>query len=221
MNIGILIPAYNAEKYIKSVIAKTQAITSYRIVVVDDGSTDHTAEQCKSIGIDVLSHSTNKGKGEALKSGFIYMMQHEFDAVITLDADGQHDPQFIPAFIQAAQADQYDIVIGSRMTDLKDMPFHRRLSNKITSLLISLRIGQRVEDSQCGYRFIKMDVLRRIALKTHFFETESEILLKSGLMNFRIGHVPIHTIYAGESTAMKLVIDTLRFIRLYLSSFFW
>jgi len=219
MKIGIIVPAYNAEKYIGSVIARIMAVTECRIVVVDDGSSDHTVEQVKNLAVGVLCHSANRGKGEALKTGFKYAIEQGFDAVITIDADGQHD--FIPLFIQTVAMNSYDIIIGSRMKDIKTMPFHRQLSNRITSFLISIRVRQRIEDSQCGYRLIKIDVLKKIALNTHRFETESEILLKSGILGFRIGHIPIHTIYAGESTAMKLVADTVRFIKLYLSSFFW
>lgn len=221
MKISVIIPAYNAEQYIVDVLEKIKSITSSEILVIDDGSTDKTAEIVKSLNIRVLSHLANRGKGEALKSGFAEAIRSGIDAVITLDADGQHDPSYIPDLIQAVQKKSYDIIIGSRMNDLKKMPFHRRLSNLITSWLISLRIGQRVEDSQSGFRIIKINVLKNIFLKTHHFETESEILIRSGLKGFKIGHIPIHAIYAGESTSIKVITDTLRFIKLYISSLTW
>ncbi|MBN2011330.1 glycosyltransferase family 2 protein [candidate division KSB1 bacterium] len=214
MRLGIIIPAFNAGSRLHSVLTGVKKYTK-NIVVINDGSTDNTQKIALNDKVPVLSHLQNLGKGGALKSGFAYALNAKWELVITLDADGQHDPSFIPYFIDAYRITNDAIIIGSRMTSLESMPFHRILSNKITSGLVGLLSGIRVLDSQSGYRLIHSDVLKTIKLHTSRYETETEILIKSGLKGFRCSAINISTIYNGEPSSMHLVKDTLRFIKLY------
>lgn len=218
---GAIIPAYNAGKRIIPVIEGVRKYLGQNIIVVNDGSTDDTSQIAENKNTIVLSHNQNTGKGGALKTGFRKALSLNWSAIITLDADGQHDPKFIPDFIHTFENANFDIIIGSRMWNTGSMPFHRIFSNKTTSLLISRRIGQPITDSQSGYRLIRAGLLNEIRLNTSHYDTETEILLKSGLKNFKIGYINIDTVYDGEPSSMNLVVDTLRFIRLYLASLFW
>ena len=220
MDIGIIIPAYNAEKRIADVIKQVKIHVDDNIILINDGSTDSTATIAKNENVIVLSHTSNRGKGAALRTGFSQAMALNWKGVITIDADGQHNPEYIPKFIEYFKLTGADIIIGSRMANLKSMPFHRVLSNKITSKLLSWRIGQKIIDSQCGYRFICTDVFKKIDLFTSHYETESEILIRGGLAGFKIDFIDIDTIYKNEPSSINLYIDTWRFIKLYWQSFF-
>ena len=219
--ICVIIPAYNAEKHLRDVIAAIRASFSGTIIVVDDGSTDDTRGVAENAGTIVLSHRQNFGKGEALKTGFNYAVRNNCHAVITIDSDGQHDPVMIPLLIDAYQRGGNKIIIGSRMHDTGTMPFHRKLSNKITSGMISMRINRRVSDSQSGFRLIDVDVLKRIKLCTSHFETESELLLKAGLYGFQIAEILIATKYSDESSSVRHFLDTWRFVKLFFTSMAW
>ena len=222
MRIVALIPAYNAARRLPEVITGVaEHISRSDIVVVDDGSSDDTlriAESCETV---VLKHARNRGKGAALKTGFGFALTEGYDAVLTLDADGQHDPRCIPAFIQAQRQTQADIVVGSRMHDISTMPLHRRCSNTLTSLIISIRVGCRIPDSQSGFRWIRSSVLRAIPLKDDGYHLESELLIKARKKGARIVAVPIETIYRDEKSSIKPFRDTLRFVVLIIRSLFW
>lgn len=222
MKIAVIIPAYNSEDTIKKVINSVKNnISDGYIIVVDDGSSDQTSSISRSSGVIVLSHQDNLGKGAALKTGFQYALDLNVDVVATLDSDGQHSPDMLNEFLCTMRNEKVDFVIGTRMRALKTMPFHRMLSNKITSGLISLRIGQFIEDSQCGYRLIRASILQHLALQCQYFDLESEIILKAGLSGCRFRAVPIETIYQNSSSSIHLMKDTLRFIKLYFRSYFW
>jgi len=216
----ILIPAFNAEKTIYQLIEKisTNNIEKENILVVDDGSFDSTYEIAKNCGVNVLQHKKNKGKGEALKTGFGYALKEGYSGVITLDADLQHDPRFIPEFIKKAES---DILVGTRDIRLKTMPLPRWLSNNLTSIIVSILGDTKVRDSQSGYRYISTEVLKSIRLKTKKYELESELLIKAGRRKFKIDPVPISTIYQGSKSFINPLVDTGRFIKLMWKSLFW
>ncbi len=219
----ILVPAYNAASTLASLVDKIrkQAVSARcDILVVNDGSGDRTAEVAKSKGVAVITHANNAGKGEALKTGFRFAIENEYPAIVTMDADLQHDPESLSSLIRHFSEGRYEIVIGSRHFDRTKMSFARILSNTLTSYLLSLRTGFRIPDSQSGYRIMKTDVLKRIRLTTSGYETESEILIRAGKNKFRIGFVPIETIYAAEKSHIRHLRDTFRFIKMYLKTLF-
>jgi len=212
--IVVLLPCYNESASIKNVV---KGILAYvpDVIVVDDGSADNTSTEAEDAGAYVLRHSLNKGKGFALRTGFEYIKEHKkWDAVIVMDADGQHDPSEIPEFIRTAVREKAGIILGNRMGDALYMPWLRYWTNIVTSFAISMLVKQRIPDSQCGYRLIKAEVLRDITLTTSRFDTESEILIKAALSGYSMYSIPINTIYSNERSYIHPVKDTIRFIRL-------
>lgn len=218
MKVAIIIPAYNEEKTIEELLNRLCGYPKEDIVVIDDGSSDRTTDMVTKCGATLLKHGTNKGKGMAHRTGFAYAIMQNYDAVITMDADGQHAPEEIEYFLR--KTGEADILVGTRSMSLANMPLLRYLTNKVTSLVVSLIASHRVFDSQSGYRYISIEVLKRVPLKTKRFQTESEILIKAGRMGFKIGAIPISTIYREEKSYINPFIDTGRFIRLAARSLF-
>jgi len=182
------------------------------IVVVDDGSTDDTSSEAKDAGAEVIRHTVNKGKGLSLDAGFRYARNHGFEFVITLDADGQHDPGDIPGFLEAYASGIMQVYVGNRMADPAGMPLVRRLTNLFMSWLLSRKMGQWVPDTQCGYRLYRCDILDGVSLESARFAAESEILLYLAARGVKIGAVPIKVIYRDEKSKIHPVRDTMRFI---------
>mgnify|MGYP001573605290 CR=1 FL=1 len=212
MQICVVIPTYNESKAIASLVEKIRQ-QELEVVVVDDGSGDNTSGIASDNGAIVLRNLTNQGKGASLVRGFQYALSRDFDAVITMDGDGQHLPEEIPYFIGLATHSNSGILIGNRMSKITNMPYMRVLANKLMSWLISFAAGQSIPDTQCGFRLIKKEVLKKINLKTSKYETESEIIIKASRLGFKIKSVPIKTVYEGEKSQINPIIDTLRFIK--------
>jgi glycosyltransferase involved in cell wall biosynthesis len=214
MNVCALIPIYNQETTITSVVEKTHAFIS-SVVVIDDGSSDDSARMAEKSGAYVLKNPANQGKGAALKKGFDYALKNGYDAVITLDGDGQHAPEEIPRFLHMCTSS--DILLGTRMLTPHSMPFFMMVTNRIMSVFISLLAGVKITDSQSGFRLIRASVLKKISLHTNHYEMESEQLLKASRHGFRIKEIPITTIYLKTTFRKTLIKDTFRFIRLILT----
>jgi len=213
----IVVPAYNAAATLPELVVRCKtAAPELPVAVVNDGSTDSTADVLSRLGVIHLRHEHNRGKGEALRTGFEYARRIRFDAVITIDADLQHAPESLPGFVDAYRTEQYDIILGARTIALSVMPFARWWTNKTTSWIISQMIRQRVTDSQSGYRLISTNVWHTIPLLTVGYDLESEVLIKAGKMGYRIGEVPIQTIYTGSRSYISPFADTWRFIRVVL-----
>lgn len=218
-----VIPAYNVETTLVEVIGNLRiSLPDIPIIVINDGSRDATGRKAKSMNVIYLEHSGNHGKGAALKTGMrrALAMNH-LSYILTLDADNQHNPRFVPEMIRKLNQDSHDIVVGSRMWNMTTMPLHRVLSNKITSKLISWRVGQRIIDSQCGFRLFSIDLVRRLKLDSDRFDFESEFLIKAALAGLRIGFVKIDAVYTANQVSHIKIVDVFRFIRLYLRSFTW
>jgi glycosyltransferase involved in cell wall biosynthesis len=217
--IGAVIPSFNVEHTISEVITKaSQFIDISHIIVIDDGSFDQTAAIAQKTGVIVIQNGINRGKGFSLRRGFQHAIENDFEAIVTLDGDLQHDPIEIPNFIKHYQKTNADLILGDRTHDFSRMPLDRQFSNKTTSLLISLLTGQRVKDSQTGYRLIKTKILKKIKLVSNRYETESELLVKALLNGFKIAHVPIKTIYNDQPSHIHRLVDTLRFLKVVLNS---
>ena len=213
---GVLIPAYQAADAVGSVVAQCLARGCVAgVIVVDDGSTDDTALHAERAGAHVVRHAANRGKGAALLTGFAEASARHWDAVITLDADGQHDPASVPDFIARHADTGADIVIGTRRRRGTDMPLLRRLSNKVSSLVVSRIAGARVLDSQSGYRLISRRAWESITLTTQRYDLESELLIRAGWRGFRIEHVPIMTRYGDEVSHFRPWTDTARMARMF------
>ncbi|MBI4982653.1 MAG: glycosyltransferase family 2 protein [Candidatus Omnitrophica bacterium] len=212
MKTCVIIPSYNEEKEIFKLVS---AIIKQGLVVlvIDDGSQDNTSKFAQQAGALVIKNKTNEGKGASLAKGFKYALENNFDAVITMDGDGQHSPNDVPLFLKVASYSSSVILVGNRMQKTKNMPIMRLLTNKFMSWLISLVAKQKIADTQCGFRLIKKEALSKIDFSTTKYETESEILIKSSRLGFKIESVPITTIYRGEKSQINPFIDTLRFLK--------
>lgn len=215
LRIALLIPVYNEEKRLKELIEKIP-YSRKDIIVVDDGSTDNTCRVIENMGIVVLRHDRNYGKGSAHRTGYKYALECGYDYVITLDGDGQHNPQEIWRFIERIEKSGEDIIVGIRYRSLRNMPFVRYCTNLITSFVVSFVAHKTIKDVQSGYRAISAAVMRGVPLTTTHFDTESEILIKSAKMGYKIGSIPVSTIYGEENSKIRPFIDTVRFILLVL-----
>jgi glycosyltransferase involved in cell wall biosynthesis len=215
MNVVAVIPAKDAGSTIASVVtAVRDAVPGVRVVVVDDGSSDGTGDAARGAGAHVVRHPLNQGKGAALQTGFDEALRLGADQVLALDADGQHDPKYAPGLLGALEA--ADLVIGSREGDRTGMPWLRRKTNDVTTWWVSKLAGQRIPDSQSGYRAFRAAVLRAVRPKSRRFEYESEFLIGAARQGFRVGEAPVPTLYNAPGSHIHPVRDTLRFIRLVL-----
>lgn len=205
-----LIPCYNEARYIAEVVKRT--LVHVPVVVVDDGSTDGSAAAAALAGAKVLAHAVNQGKGKALNTGFDYAVARGVDAAITLDADGQHDPDEIPLFIEAYRAGQGDIIIGKRT--FSQMPAKSQFGNRFGTVLLGWAMGQPVPDNQSGYRLLSRAVMQKIRPSSSRFEAEVEILLRAQLAGFRIGWVPIKTIYNDKKSHFRPLHDSGLFLKM-------
>ncbi len=211
MKTCVIIPTLNESKTIASLVREIKKY-EVEVLIVDDGSRDNTFLIAHRCGALVLRNEQNKGKGASLIKGFEYALQHDFDAVITMDGDGQHLPQEIPFFLRLARYSDKAIFIGDRLSKKKNMPFVRLATNTFMSWVISEIAGQKISDSQCGLRLIKKEVLKKIKLVTAKYETESELLIKASRAGFTIESVPITCVYINEKSHINPFVDSLRFI---------
>ena len=189
-----------------------RAAPGLKVLVVDDGSRDGTARAARAAGAEVVSHPENLGKGAALRTGFAAALSCGAAGVVTMDADGQHPPQCLPRFLEAASG--ADLVLGCRMGQARAMPWLRRHTNRTMSRVVSGIARVPLKDTQCGYRWISAAVLRGVRLGTGHYETESELLIRAARAGFRIAEVPIPAVYAGEESHIRRGRDTVRFLRL-------
>ena len=206
-----IIPAYNAETSVGEIIERTKEYIP-RVIVVNDGSTDRTEDVARSRKTEVVSIPSNRGKGYALRQGFHLAMSNGCKAILTLDADGQHDPADIPKFLNAHQRDSRAILIGSRMAQADHFPTQRYYSNRTAAYFISKALGQYLEDTQCGFRLYPTETLRLIPLTTSRFQTETEVLLRAVRRGIRLSSVPVKNIYNLNGNAprsnFRPVVDT-------------
>ena len=212
--IAAVIPAYQEEKYVSEVARRARAQLQ-NVLVVDDGSTDATSDRARSAGVDVVVHPQNRGKGESIKTGLHYWLQRGSEYVVLLDADGQHLPEEISRFVEAAASDnQAKIFVGSRMNDTSTMPFVRRIVNRYMSGKISRACGQQIPDTQCGFRMLHRDIIPEVLSGASRFEYETEMLIIASRKGHRVASVPITTVYSDEVSSINPVRDTLRFFKL-------
>jgi len=209
-----LIPAYNEAARVAKVVAVAHRHVD-EVVVVDDGSTDETVTAAEKAGAKVLRHQQNRGKGAAIATALDYFGRSDAELAVLLDADGQHDPSEIDKFVNAAETDRIDVVVGSRMGDVRRMPRVRLWTNQFTSWVTSRLAGQRIPDSQCGFRLLRRTVLKDLRPSTARFETETEMLIQASRAGHKIISVPIRTIYEpGRTSRIHPWRDTVRFFRL-------
>jgi glycosyltransferase involved in cell wall biosynthesis len=206
----ILVPAYNEARFIGDVVKG--ALKYGPVVVIDDGSKDGTGAAAALAGAKVIAHAVNRGKGKALDTGFRYAVQRKMAAAITLDADGQHDPDEIPQFIEAFRAGRGDIIIGQR--DFSQMPAKNQFGNRTGTFLLGLAMGRPIPDNQSGYRLLSRAVMETVRTNAIRFEAEVELLLRAQLAGFQITWVPIKTIYNDKVSHFRPLHDSWLFFKM-------
>jgi glycosyltransferase involved in cell wall biosynthesis len=210
-----LIPAYNEGRHIAGVIERTRKYLP--VLVVDDGSTDNTAAQAEAAGADVVRQVPNQGKGAALMNGFRWARQRDYEAVVMLDADGQHDPDEIPRFLHAYQSEQADLIIGQRA--FRYMPRLRRTTNTVGTWMFSWAVGQYIPDNQSGYRLLSRRMLEAtLGSRETNFEFEVEMIVLCIQQGYRLSWVPIKTIYGDEKSHIRPLRHAYHFARMVLQA---
>jgi len=214
-NVAALIPGYFEEKHIREVAARTKAQLD-TVLVVDDGSADRTSEEAKAAGVEVIRHEKNAGKGAAIKTGLRNLLDRPgVEFILILDGDGQHLPEEIPNFLAGANATGAPMIVGNRMDDVRNMPFVRKCTNRYMSWTISRVIGQRVPDSQCGFRMFHRSLAAEfLATESSNFDFETEMLALAARRGCRIGAAKVSTVYGDEVSKIHPLRDTIRFFKL-------
>jgi glycosyltransferase involved in cell wall biosynthesis len=209
-----VIAAYREEKHVGDIVRRTRQQLDH-VLVVDDGSSDRTAQRAREAGAEVIVHNQNRGKGEAIKTGLRYWLDRQFAHVIILDGDGQHLPEEIDRFMAAAVSAVRPIFfVGNRMNNLKGMPFIRRIVNRYMSNRISRLCGQEIPDTQCGFRMLDRQLIPQLLGGVARFDYETEMLIIASRQGYRIESVPITTVYSDEVSNIRPVSDALRFFKL-------
>lgn len=211
--VAAIIPAYLEEKHIADVARRTLSQLD-NVLVVDDGSSDATAEAARKAGAEVIVHEQNRGKGETIKTGFRHWLERGFNYALILDGDGQHLPEEISRFLTAAATSGAKLLIGTRMNDVASMPLLRRMVNRYMSGTISRVCRQKIPDTQCGFRMVHRDIMPELLGGTERFDYETEMLIIASRAGCRIESVPITTVYSDEVSSIHPVRDTLRFFKL-------
>ncbi|PJB32610.1 MAG: hypothetical protein CO109_03600 [Deltaproteobacteria bacterium CG_4_9_14_3_um_filter_65_9] len=213
-----IIPAYNAEETVGTVIRGALSFLT-TVIVADDGSTDATAEVAKEAGAQVVRLPENRGKGHCLRLLFAEARNRGFDAVVSLDSDGQHDPADIPRFLDAHRSDPGSLIVGSRMADEETIPVHRRNSMLVARFYVCIAANRYIDDTQCGYRLYPLSLVESVALCKDRFVTETELLLKVGDSGIPIRSLPIRAVYLPDQRTHFRSVPDVAAISVYVISY--
>jgi len=211
--IAAAIPAFQAAASVADVVRRTRAVIE-EVLVVDDGSTDGTGDAARGAGADVVAHPANRGKGAALVTAFRTLFGRGCDAVVTVDADGQHLPEEIPRLLEAARGGA-DLVLCTRDHLFAEMVAARRVANRLSSWAISWAAGQRLSDVQTGFRLYTRRVVEATGFPETRFDAESAVVVRASRRGFRIVTVPVRLGFAdGRTTShYRPLVDSLRIAR--------
>lgn len=190
------------------------------LLIIDDGSTDGTRALVRSRNLALIEHTHNQGKGACIKHAIRYGKEKNYQWLLCMDGDGQHDPREIDKFLRLIERDRADLILGNRINRRGRMPFLRQASNLFTSLILSFMIqrGRPVRDSQCGFRAVRLSAVKEAWFCETGFQFESELLLVLGRRSCVIEQIPITTLYGDQQSKINLLRDTYRFIRLVIKS---
>jgi glycosyltransferase involved in cell wall biosynthesis len=210
-----LIPAYQASRSLKGVLDDLRAHDpTGALLVVDDGSTDGTGDVARAAGIDVLSHDANRGKGQALRSGFAWLVERGFDAAVTVDADGQHRAEDA-VMLAKHDAPRDALVLGVRDLIRDGAPKPNRFSNRFSNWWVSRFAGVPLADTQCGLRRYPLAATLALGSDARGYGFEADLLVRAARRGMRIVQVPVRVIYPpkGERVShFRVVADPTRIV---------
>jgi len=218
VKVAVVIPAYNEARTIRDVASRALAQLE-DVIVVDDGSADGTAAAVADLPLTLISNPVNQGKGASLWRGFAAAIAAGADAVVTLDADGQHCPEDIPRLLAATGEHPGRIVIGARLWDKDKVPGLRYFGNRFANFWVAWAAGAPVADSQSGFRLYPAAILKHVNVfhgPGARFAFESEILIEAGRAGVRTCAVPIAALYPANARAShyRSAVDTARIVRM-------
>ncbi|MBT3168995.1 MAG: glycosyltransferase family 2 protein [Candidatus Cloacimonetes bacterium] len=217
-NTAVVIPVFNSVKYLPELLDRIlENFPQTQIFVVDDGSVDNSVEICKKYEVNLIELSQNYGKGKALQIGFEAALNQKFKFAFSIDSDLQHEPEDFAKFIQKQNEVDADMVIGNRTFSIEKMPFMRILSNRITSGIVSLASGNKIYDSQSGYRLYSLQKMENMKFKSTRYQFETEIILKFAKTDGKFAFVPIKTIYDGQKSYISHFRDIKDFVKIILN----
>lgn len=210
-SVACIVPAYRAAHTLPRVLQEIRvALPAARIIVVDDGSPDGTAAVAEDLADSTIRLTVNRGKGAALRAGFEEALRSDEGVVMTIDADGQHDPGYAPALLEALEG--FDIVIGERERPGSSMPWRRRLTNAMASMAIARVAGVRLRDTQSGFRAIRRPVIERVCAQGDRYEFETDFLIRAMRAGFRVRNAIVPTVY-GSVSHFRGMSDAARIVR--------
>lgn len=199
MRVAIVIPAYQAAATIGDVVSRARTVLpDAQVILIDDGSDDGTGDEGRGRGAVVVTHPRNRGKGVALRSGLARACTEGAEAIVTLDADGQHPPSEIPRLLQPIRDRAADLVLGARARS-GPMPVSRRFTNWLSASLASRIGGQTVTDAQTGFRAFTRAVAEQVQPAGDRYEFEANFLLEALRAGYRVASVEVPTIYGAPS----------------------
>lgn len=211
LNYTVVIPCLNESASIAAIVSAARQWQP-TVLVVDDGSADRTAQIAENAGAVVLLHAKNCGKGAALQTGLAHALQSGFDWVVTMDGDGQHRPEDLPAFLRCAEQTGATMVVGNRMGEAWKMPWLRRTVNRAMSWMISRCAGRFLPDTQSGFRLIHLPTWAALSLQSKKFEVESEMLLAFLAAGERVEFVPVQVCHSERASHIRPLADTWRWL---------
>jgi glycosyltransferase involved in cell wall biosynthesis len=213
----IVIPAYEAAATLPALLQRLHdVLPAVPVVVVDDGSHDATSQAAQVHGAFVVRQATNAGKGRALAAGVREALGRGAAFVVAMDADGQHPAECVPELLAPLTAGAADLVVGARRRGDGPMPWPRKLSNGLSSALVSRGTGVPVPDSQSGFRAFTRRVAETVTPTDARYEFETEFLFGAAGAGFRIAFVPVPTVYGGSASHFRYGADTWRLSRVFL-----
>lgn len=224
-----VIPCFNEENFIGDMVTRAR-IYADKVIVIDDGSTDNTSEVAKAAGAEVIRHERRRGAGAATKSGFEAAKTNNADILVTLDGDGQHNPDEIPQVLAPILHNKADLVIGSRFlqpisTNLNQVPKYRKFGIDVITWLYNLGSKKKVSDSQSCFRAHNRKLLESIDITEDGFGFSVEVLVKARNKGLVIAEVPISCIYHTQGSSLNPIIHGLgvafEVIKYRLKNFSW
>ena len=220
LGICVIIPTYNNESTIRTVIDNCRAWTD-DIIVVNDGSTDSTNKILDAYGKDqiaIVSYPRNKGKGHALKKGFAYAKERHYQYALTIDADGQHSADDIPRFVQAICQHPHSLIMGSRNIQADNMPRKNTFANKFSNFWFTVQTLRRIPDTQTGYRLYPLEYLGNLWWVTSKYEAELELLVFAAWHGVRIIPIPVHVFYPAKEERVSHFRPGMDFFRISITN---